>query len=331
VKHAVDYELTPIIYGTLIASTLGLSLLTWRYVEQPFRSRSGISFKRVIFWWVLADVLLLGYGLVGKWTEGLPHRPNLMERHPETVGHADFYQALSTFPVCLPDRVAKSTVVYEQITRCRQSKPNSLPTVVLVGDSHAEHLFFGFSEQLKTENVAVYLNRTYPFSREADFAEINDYVLSSSSIHTVVIGVQWKRWFDDRPSDVSLHEALLQTVRPWLKNGKRVYLMGDIPMFPFSAERCKYKLKYAIDDICTVAAAKVITQQKEFMHELERVIEDLPQVELLMVRELFCKDALCSMTPANALMYRDESHLNMEGSRYVIEELTKKHPSLKSK
>ncbi len=331
VRHSVDYDLSPAFYLILIALTLGLSYLSWRHVEQPFRQPHRTSFRRVLLLCVIADALLLGFGLAGKVANGMMDRPNLVTRFPQSVGHVDFYETLSTYPVCLPHEIAKSAVVYEDIARCRQSKADALPTFVLIGDSHAEHLFFGLSEQLQSENVAVFLNRTFPFHSEKDFSNIYNYLLGAPSVHTVVIGVQWTRWFSTQQASGSLHEELLQTIRPLQESGKRVFLMGDIPMFPFSAERCKYKLQHTVDDICAIPLEKVVMHQNEFMRELLLVVQNMPQVELLSVRELLCTSDQCSMSNGNGLMYRDESHLNVDGSRYVISELIKKHPSLAGK
>lgn len=196
--------------------------------------------------------------------------------------------------------------------------------MALVGDSHAEHLFIGLSAKLPEKNIVVYVNRTYPFKSEKDFSKIYEYILQQPSIESVVIGVQWFRWFAHSPPKGQLKMELMETIKGILSSGKRVYLAGDIPIFPFSAERCRYQINGVVRTKCSISESKIVAEQQDFMSEIDGVLAELSEVKYLPMRDIFCTNGLCSMARDGLLMYRDEGHLNAAGSNYVAEILVNK-------
>ena len=74
-SYAGAQEFGPVLTGGLIALTLILGYLSWRFVETPFRERRILAGRRQIL--VAAGLGILVLGLAGqalRWTDGLHHR-----------------------------------------------------------------------------------------------------------------------------------------------------------------------------------------------------------------------------------------------------------------
>lgn len=99
---------------------------------------------------------MIAVGLVGYVTylkDGLKSREvaNLQVVNQGDVGHDEFreyYQA--HFKLCTPLAIRKEALPWKDTVRCFQSKEGQIDTVI-IGDSHAEHLFLGLAEELKTK------------------------------------------------------------------------------------------------------------------------------------------------------------------------------------
>lgn len=301
----------------LIIIIFPLAYLSWKYIELPFRNKHFLKSKYFLSLTTFTFVLIFSIATISIRDSGFSSRSFLMEKHSDMVGNDDFYNRLASFPLCKNLDIQKDSLKFKEILRCRQSNTSNKVDIALVGDSHAEHLFIGLAEALRSYNIALYLNNTFPFVSESDYKKINQSITESSSIQTVVMGVQWMRW----NSKGNLHEKIIETIAPYIKSGKRVILMADIPIFPFSAEHCKYELTNIRDHHCQHPSIYFSSKQSYFNSELLIVKERIPQVILVPLTPLFCDQNNCSMVSGAHLLYRDEGHLNLSGSRYVANNL----------
>ncbi len=328
-RHRADANPSIMLYMALILISFALAYLSWRFVETPFRKPLHFSRQKIVRYFSALFVLLFIFGWLGKKSNGFSDRANLLETHSGSTGHWDFYYDLSQFPMCTPEALAANSLYYEDLARCRQSKANTAPQIALIGDSHAEHLFPGLAKALPQHNVAVYLNKTFPFLGEEDFAAIHQHLLDSTDIKTVIIAVQWFRRVEQTKRPTPLHQELEKTILPLLAAGKQVFLAGDVPIFHFSPERCKYQRQWLGGQICGINKEEINTAQEHYMPELRQLLSTLPSVQFIDLKDLFCTEQTCSMVKENRLMYRDENHLNTQGSEHVGKLLISKYNTLK--
>lgn len=148
------------------------------------------------------------------------------------VGHSEYFARLQPeYPVCMDDEVRKSSLVFEGVIRCRQSKNDYAVDLVLLGDSHAEHLFMGVAEALPDRNVAFHI-RDNPFQPGA-LDSVMEAIERSKSIKKVVIALYWTWCMDQVPKGSSLAKEILKISRR-LKEGERMYIWWmmcqDIPL-----------------------------------------------------------------------------------------------------
>jgi hypothetical protein len=150
-----------------VLASICLAWLTYQVVERPLRMRKhstmGVA-KRIPDRRVLAlCTLLLATGVAG-WvsfaTHGHPSRLPEME-----VGNArDSWDAvfeslkIDTYD-CLPAAIRDMSYRYKDtgIVRCRQTIQNDPnQSIALIGDSHAEHLFWGLVRNVRRDQNLVY-------------------------------------------------------------------------------------------------------------------------------------------------------------------------------
>ena len=146
---------TPTYEFLLLISVLSLVLafFSWKYIEKPYREKDGLcSSKASLFGMALSGIaLFIVFGLVGINTDGYK------ERFPIVAGgdvnSSDFFDYMnSRYIDCEPNEITENALVWEGVLRCKQTREGNSDWVLL-GDSHAEHLFLGLAEAFPSRNI----------------------------------------------------------------------------------------------------------------------------------------------------------------------------------
>ena len=138
----------------------------------------------------------------------------------------------------------------------------------------------------------------------------------------------WAGRINEIPKKSSLHLELTETLKPLIESGKKVYLVDDVPHFPFSPERCKFVYGNFEKSVCTTDIKSTLDDEKKYESELQITLRQLPAVKFISLRNIFCDRSSCSMVRNHELMYRDRNHLNILGSRFIGVEILKQYPEL---
>lgn len=301
-----------------------LAYLTWKYVESPFRNRSRFSKREIFIWSGTAATLLMALGLAGTMTNGFENRFTFVSAHEGDVGQKDFYKLIdSRYFLCNARSIAEDPE--NKVTfRCLQSQSKGNVDIALIGDSHAEHLFIGMAEALPDKNILLHARGAFPSMDKPEFKKIYQYVLETPSIHTVIISAHWISRVDNVPKDSTFDGELAKTINAMMEKGKTVYLLGDVPKFPFPPERCKFIADGLGGSICHADRNRILLNELGYSKSMDKVISSIPGLHYIDMAETLCTQDRCSMLKDNQLMYRDNHHLNIPGSRYVGGELVKK-------
>ena len=243
--------------------------------------------------------------------------------------HLDFHKYISDkYVTCTPKSIAHNALQWEGYIRCMQSKQGDKVDIALIGDSHAEHLFIGIADKLPLKNVVFYIKNSPPFISNKEFNEIFKYVLNTKSIDTVFISMYWSSRLSAIPKKSTLQLELVETLNALIKNGKKVYLVDDVPDFPFPPERCKYVDDSIGKSKCSTSIKPILDDEKKYESDLQEVLRLFPSVNLISLRNYFCDDSDCSMVKNGVLMYRDRNHLNILGSQFIGAEIVRLRPDL---
>jgi hypothetical protein len=246
------------------------------------------------------------------------------------ISFTDQYKKFdSIFYKCENNLIFNNSEIWEGNVRCWQSKSGK-PNVILLGDSHAENLFFGLANLLKDKNVASYIRGGRPSINDVNFSFIFDELLSDNGSGKKVLLIT--HYIGDWNNGLLIVE--LQVTIEALKNrGYEVALVGDIPQFSMKPTECiginkrENIFRFFISD-CKIDSKKFFAQKSLYDDSLHRIAEryGIPYVS---GDAVFCDLKSCSMFDEDfKLLYIDNNHLNPEGSmrigKVIVEELRKK-------
>ncbi len=258
---------TPSLESRLFALLLSvlLAILTYSLVEKPVRSRRGAS-------WLLTFMLCVALFLIGSFGYVAAYRAKLQLQAQAESSDAFNWGWISPDPAC--------TKAYPAFSKhfCSLSNPIKKPTVMLLGDSHSNHLYPGLVTALKsTEEVVLNLGvgGCPPFSGLASFEkglrdnicvdtvkEALQVAITSNQIKMIILSSRGPLYLTGRGFGVGGSElisnrqlslidspqvtdfrmmyeiAMRQTLSDLAKSGKEVVFVLDIPELGFDPESC---------------------------------------------------------------------------------------------
>jgi peptidoglycan/LPS O-acetylase OafA/YrhL len=328
-RHRSLNEPSELLLAVLALAVIALAFLSWKYVETPFRNRQRFSRKEILIYGALGSTFFVAVGLIGDFNKGFEKRFDLRTLYEGDVGHLVFHKHVSDmYYTCTPGSVARQALKWEGFIRCMQSRQDASVNIALVGDSHAEHLFLGLAENLDKKNVAFYIKASYPFLGNPEFENIFSHILRSESIDTVLLTMHWASRSKRIPKNTTLEMELLRTLNALMDAGKTVYLIDDVPRFHSPPERCKFVGADFGKPVCDTEKSNVLEREKTYLPALRKVVEALPEVRLISLRDHLCDETKCSMVRNGVLMYRDNHHLNILGSQYIGTQIVTHYPEL---
>lgn len=305
---------TPYSPTLLLLATFGLAFFTWRFIETPIRNNRSVVGGRVLSAGIAISVVFVTMGLVINDSKGVESRfeTSLIG----DVGHLEFHQFIDEeYFDCEPKSVSAQALSWGGFLRCKQSK-SGVPDLVLLGDSHAEHLFIGLAEAEKNLNVAFYISDSVPLVDNPKFEGFFEEILKNGKRQSVLITFMYSYQFADRDKK-DIFDRLELTIDSLQRAGKDVFILGDVPKFQINPEICKFRFqKTEVLDRCEVSVNQATYQSRPY----EAMIKYLSKkngVQFVELNAALCDEDTCGIIKANQILYRDNHHLNILGSRLV--------------
>jgi hypothetical protein len=199
---------------------------------------------------------------------------------------------------------------------------------MFVGDSHAENYFLGVADGLPGVNVGYYLRAALPFFDDPRFTSVYRALAAEPEVRTIILSAFWAGRVRYMAKDQSLRVELNRVASFLRAAGKRVFIANDVPAFPFRTALCKYAGRLGAANRCDEDASALERQLAVYSSDLEAVAAANPGVRILDTAHLLCAGAACSMTSGGKLLYRDENHLNINGSLLIGGKLLAAYPDI---
>jgi hypothetical protein len=231
------------------------------------------------------------------------------------VGHAEFHKYIDDkFHDCEPKTIAKQALRWESHLRCKQSK-KGIPDVVLLGDSHAEHLFLGLAEYKPDLNISFYILDGNPYISNPQFNNIFNELLNNQKPQHIVLTMYYLVRLDSAAS--GLYEGFAATIQALKDAGKTVSLVGNVPSFHQNPGYCVYALpSKKLSSSCYITIDEAKRQSRVYHSLLEKLSKEYG-VTYIDIAAPLCTDTRCAMTNDGAVLYRDKNHLNILGSKLI--------------
>lgn len=323
-RHAVLGEPSNNVMLGLSALSIVLAFISWKIIETPFRNKRKFSQNKILSLAAISTFCIMMIALFGYLNNGFTDRFEVA--HGGDVGHLKFHRyADERFLNCEPTQISDSALSWGDFLRCKQSR-SGLPEVVLLGDSHAEHLFIGLAESLPERNVTFYILGGAPYVTNNDFEIIFDELLGNGREQLVLLSMHYVLRVGG--ANEELYRGLKKTIEVLRLAGNRVVLIGDIPRFDTKPVACVYRLstlsykKTAL--LCNLPLQTAEKQKGVYEETLKQLSKEL-SLTYIDLYPVVCSERECSMIKGPSVIYRDKDHLNIPGSkivgRYVVEKL----------
>ncbi|EJL30667.1 putative acyltransferase [Caulobacter sp. AP07] len=313
--HLLQGAPAPVIKISMIAVSFVLAVISWRYVERPFRE-GPLRLPRPSLFKFAAVVAtaLVGLGMLGQFDRGLEYRYSPQARKiGEMLAQTDHkgFREGDCF-------IASAYKVEDFKDYCLSEKPSN-PDYLLIGDSHAAHLWWGLHTALPTVNVMqATASGCKPTIDQASSAErrcvdlmdrIFKQYLQDHQVDTLVIAARWQA--SDLP-------RLSKTLDWATGKGIQVVLVGPIPEY-----RSRLPRLLAIAD--RFHDPDLVARQRIDVSKLDRSLATLAgrrHVKYISLLKTMCPGGTCvEVDSLGEPVQFDYGHLTERGSQLVVERL----------
>jgi peptidoglycan/LPS O-acetylase OafA/YrhL len=312
---------------SIVLLSFVLAVLSWKFIEEPFRGTSrsdkgsmGAIDLRVIISGVLLaslfSLIALHISLSGGWSWRFINAPERYDNH-EFLSKRTAIQKLTDYEQChIYDEKTfnQGFRLPENLDECVIGGNNSKIDVVLIGDSHGAHYStaiidfsrrHGMSILLMTAGgCSVFVSNSEYCSSYAD--KINSILNSyGKNLKYIFVANDFSYIFPLNSSQAALDG--IRDVSTKYSNSK-VVLLGTVPKINLSAYDEKKPYYY------TKSSKEV---ENNFL--LESLASSASNIYYFNPALYLCRYKDCKVVEAKNLLYADNDHLNIYGSRYLAQ------------
>lgn len=315
-RHAQAGLLSTTDILVLLSLTFVISALSWRYIEQPFRSVTPGSRRKVFIGALCAISIGVAAGQLGENLQGWKNRfpREILSRLTRATN--DFSPLRGQ---CYLDRdeflIAKNACVYGS---------RFIPRVAVWGDSHAIELAYALAEigaQQKASLVEITRAGCLPVAGplhgqssrcQAHNDKVLAWLLSKELIDTVILIGN----FRNSNESERIIQGVQKTVNALNEKGKHVVLVQPYPIASWPVPLTVAMLeKQGRPERAFLDEASFKDMTAPYLDAFAKL--EGPQVSVVSPSERLCAEGKCILTRDNVVLYYDSHHLTLSGARYV--------------
>jgi peptidoglycan/LPS O-acetylase OafA/YrhL len=304
----------------ILVSSATMAILSWRYIETPFRKRRILSRGRQAFHFAwLSMTMLVTLGLLVHWSHGFPQRLS-----PEAL----------RFSKGRNDRAFRNEVSLDEARAGRFAElgpgdPTQPVRILIWGDSHAMAIAPVLDElcrRFSMRGIEATHSVTPPILGYTAHASVGlgektpafvDSVLSfisSAHVEKVILAADWLRY----PHQDSMESNLLGTVRALTARGAKVYVVKDVPKQTFNAPRIVAMTAMHHGDLDRLGLSQELHAVSD--RKLRATFDQIAQIGATVLDPapyFLNHNGLYAVVRNGRLLYWDYGHLTPEGSRLL--------------
>ncbi len=337
--HIVESE-TPV-RSVRIAAVLFSILLAWltcAFIEKPLRF--GPNGKRKAIGLLAAMLLVGSAGFAVYQKDGLESRSSIREYKNNKN---ELVRTPATDDVCKA-YIGEAAPLF---VYCKMTDVGARETVAVIGDSHAHVAYPGIADLMKERGVNTVLlanSGCPPFIGAEHGKSEKEKLECKEQITAMLAAVSAKKdirkvfifsrgpvyltgnGFGDAEKGTkgpplippALFLASLQaSVDRLSKAGKNVFYVAENPELGVYPTACIGRPLREKPKDCSIGIETVLERQKEYL-DLLKGIKNAPIIQTLPV---FCPEGVCKAFDGTALLYADDDHLSITGSRFQAEKI----------
>jgi peptidoglycan/LPS O-acetylase OafA/YrhL len=314
----------------IIALTSVFAFLSWKYVEQPLRFSAAQSFGTVSFRYFVAPAgALVAAAAVGIASGGFvkSFSPEVLAMDRALRSAPEEHRSGCHSPIRDSETDPNDRCVFGDLeTRDVE--------VLLLGDSHANH-FMPFLEVLLEDAHLTGQDYTMDTCRPvvaSDSGEVSyrdgrcrernqrafAYV-DSAGFDYVVLAAVWPSSSTKSSPQASqrleeFERQLLATINRIVASGAVPVLIEGMPSLGHASPKCPLRRELFDETLqCDILDAP----NRYFTNLTDTLMATVPELIVLRPREVVCRDGRCLSEIDGTPLFRDQEHLNLEGSRLL--------------
>ncbi len=331
----------------IIALSAAVAVLSWKFVEQPFRTRRFAANRRSLFALAgaaMAMALLFGWGL--EYTQGLPRRMTREARKFALISE-DCHDRRVSCAVIKPEDVR-----FDRLCVLGASE-TAKPDFVLWGDSHGEFVADTVSQaataanrsglQITSEGCPPILGVTRPdrnYRHCPAFTEAAFKVVSDPRIRQVIISARWPMWnegtryrfenggaiiLNDAEAPTSqtanrevLRRGLIRTLDALKGLGKQISIIGPIPEIGWDVPTVSALESWHNRKIHSAPTVSQFHERNQNALQLLRELQSAYGFDLVYPHEVLCNQEICRAVEDKKPIYCDDDHLSIFGRSLLV-------------
>ncbi len=347
--------------GAIRLGAVGLSLLlawlTYQLLEKPIRFGGKTWLKTAVLCVLTTTVGLVGYNTLER--NGLGFRITT-----PLSGLEQFHWSKKMYRE--DSCIAANPISTERIVFCVGDVRTA--SVFLTGDSHSNALYPGLAEIYPGKILNIAQSDCLPFfdidagitkqSPHCPHEDVNAFLRiaeNNPQIKTIIIAsrgplyiegtgfgpaesdnlnryIKWKDSLDEGRYAEVFEQSMRATLQRFLLEDKQIIFVLDVPELGFGPELCvdtaPLRLSRVSGKPCAVPRAEYDKRNKKYREIVFSVLKDFPSVKVFDPAVLLCDTQYCWAMKEGKMLYRDDDHLSVEGSRFIARELAKVLQSL---
>jgi peptidoglycan/LPS O-acetylase OafA/YrhL len=339
----------------IVALAFVLSVVTWKFVETPFRVRQVAAAAPVLWRYAFVSTGVFALGFVVYTSQGFISlaSPALLRAEAARFG---------INPLTTPCLRRQTIVGPLPADPCLTNADVHSRRLVIWGDSHASAVApalvtvaadNGLSTHQLTMAGCPPLVAAAVEGPGADYGpclafnrQVMDYVREDSSVAVIALSARWTLYtenvrFGDDPgpityltddrdaewsSDASRRvfaRALKTTVDRLRSAGKTVVLLGVTPPLGVNVPDCLARNEMPLSDMqpCDAESEPILTHIAFADSVVAGVAASQPQVCAYLPKEALCKDGRCLSESNEGILYANDDHLSLQGAAFVAKHL----------
>ena len=335
---------------------IGLSVLSWRFVEQPFRKHSG-GFSGRLTGIVLGILfaLVIACSWAGYYTKGFDSRMS-----PAALKVSQMLDAEKlTEPLC---KKTNKYGVLPKASICSYFAGEKYIDYIVWGDSHASMLAPAIASEMEAEGrsgilvnmpdchplIGVYTSKIKNRAECAALAKHISGLIRDQHVAVIIIASRWARLDSPVPSpgdgslskhlfdaenggtSISFHQALARTVDRLRGAGAQVVIVGPVPEIGFD-----------VPDMLTRAInwglSMPVTGYDSFMLRQSVILQAMKEISnsghatIVYPHDILCNQQRCMVAHESYALYSDDDHLSPLGAKMVAPAIVKSAYDILSK
>jgi len=346
-KYYYIKELTNVEKTIMLGAIFLLSILSWQYIEKPFREKKLLARRNDLFKAVSATsamIVCIGFGVV--LMDGLPNRYINDPAHENTVHDDEWTHWASCEDV--------KSKINNNRKLCNLGIGSTQASFIFWGDSHARALAsavdssaksHGLTGKIATESACPPLMSIERPNRHScyDFNEIVfQYISHNPDIKTVILAARWAlstngtRYKEESGPSVKLLDVkssetvnmtntalfrigLTRTIDKLQELGKTVVLVSQIPEIGYDVPSSNFIASITGRDVNSMISPSLneYRQRTEKATTIFTSMKKDRSVKIIDPSKYLCDDERCNVIANGDSLYRDDDHLSTFGSKFI--------------